>query len=588
MGHAMDMANRERRVGRRRVGLRLAPVVPVSVCALCLMGCNPLSALGPLSSQWTTSVPSSIASKPTVAAGNVLFGGYANGIEYSLAEATGAVNWQTNLGTTTAFCPEPDTQGIVSSPTVLNGVAYLGGGDMNWYALDASTGAVRWSFAVGDNSPTGGNFNYSSPLIYNGFAYVGTASFCDNPLVQGKLMKVDLGTHQIVSTWKAVPDGQVGGTIWTTPVVDPATNTVFVTTGTRDDPSQQNAEAFVALDATTLAVKGAWSPTVTDCDICDDDFGASPTLFTDAAGRQLVGAVNKDGTFYALDRNNINGGAVWQAKIAVGGACPGCGQGSISTAYFDGRYVYVAGGGTTIDGQSYKGSVRALDPATGRIVWSVGLPGTVLGGLTGQGGTVAVPALTGLYVLNGADGTILYANDLGAQILASPTVADGDLFLGGVDGGFHALHYPAGAVPAPAGPAAASDARSAGLCAGGARCRITVTPRCLRLRLPPDTPSPAILGVQARIRGRYRRDDTLHIYGNQRCAGSSLVSLRFTHGRLSLRTPTPISTPVGMNYAVTGSRRLALDVRVFTRRAPAARVSPNLARLPAVLRGSRP
>ncbi len=577
------MSDPKSRAHAGRLGLRHALLVPGAACALCLAGCNPISALGPLAPQWTTNLPSSVASKAGVSRGSVLVGGFANGVEYSLSEATGGVNWQTNLGTTTGFCPEPQTQGIASSPTVLGGSAYLGGGDANWYALDTSTGAVQWSIPVGDNSASGGNFNYASPLVYNGYGYVGTASFCDNPLVQGKLMKVDLHSHQVVSTWKSVPEGQVGGTIWTTPVVDPTTNTVFVTTGTRADPSQQNAEAFVGLDATTLAVKGAWSPTATNCNTCDDDFGASPTLFTDGNGRQLVGAVNKNGTFYALDRNNLSAGAVWQTPIASGGPCPGCGNGSISTAYFDGRFVYVAGGTTTLGGEVFRGSVRALDPTTGRVAWAVGLPGTVLGSLTGQAGTVAVPALTGLYVLNGADGRILYANDLGSQILASPTLADGELFLGTIDGGVHALRYPTPAAASSPGLAAASDAGRARICAIGAACRITVDRRCLGLRLPSNPP---ILGVHARIRGRYRGGDALRIYGNGACAGAPLLRLGFARGRAQLRSPAPLGTPAGMGYGVIGSRRLTLDVRLLRGRAP--RRAVHLQGLPAVLRGSRP
>ena len=37
---------------------------------------------------------------------------------------------------------------------MLNGVVYVGGGDSDWYALDASTGAVLWDVNTGDNSAT--------------------------------------------------------------------------------------------------------------------------------------------------------------------------------------------------------------------------------------------------------------------------------------------------------------------------------------------------------------------------------------------------------------------------------------------------
>ncbi len=83
------------------------------------------------------------------------------------------------------------------------------------YALDAATGSILWKVYTGDNSATAGHYNWSSPLIYNGYAYIGVASLGDCPLVQGQLLRVDLNTHQIVNIFNVVPTGQVGGGIWT-------------------------------------------------------------------------------------------------------------------------------------------------------------------------------------------------------------------------------------------------------------------------------------------------------------------------------------------------------------------------------------
>ena len=38
---------------------------------------------------------------------------------------------------------------MLSSPAVANGVVYIGSGDGNVYALNASTGAKLWSYATG-------------------------------------------------------------------------------------------------------------------------------------------------------------------------------------------------------------------------------------------------------------------------------------------------------------------------------------------------------------------------------------------------------------------------------------------------------
>ncbi|HET8909808.1 MAG TPA: PQQ-binding-like beta-propeller repeat protein, partial [Ktedonobacterales bacterium] len=141
---------------------------------------------------WSFLTGGMIASQPAVVNGVVYVGSW-DGYEYALDATTGAMLWKTFLGTTTAS-PTcfPSQMGISSSATVQNGVVYVGGGDAYWYALDATTGAVLWKVYTGDNSATGGHYNWSSPLIYNGYAYIGIASVGDCPLVQGQLLQVSL------------------------------------------------------------------------------------------------------------------------------------------------------------------------------------------------------------------------------------------------------------------------------------------------------------------------------------------------------------------------------------------------------------
>src|SRR5262249_53076875 len=152
-----------------------------------------------------------------------------------------------------------------------------------------------WQIALGDNSATGGLYNWSSPLIYNGYAYIGTASCDDEPLVAGQLLQIGLTTGQIVNRLTLVPPGQLGAGIWTSPAVDPSPNTISLTTGTEDPRYQQPlSQAMVAVDASTFAVRAAWQIPLTQT-VTDADMGNSPVLYTDAQGRPLVVAVNKNG-----------------------------------------------------------------------------------------------------------------------------------------------------------------------------------------------------------------------------------------------------------------------------------------------------
>ncbi len=281
---------------------------------------------------------------------------------------------------------------------VQNGVVYVGGGDAYWYALDAATGSILWKVYTGDNSATAGHYNWSSPLIYNGYAYIGVASLGDCPLVQGQLLRVDLNTHQIVNIFNVVPTGQVGGGIWTSPSLDTTTNTIYVTTGTEANTSQSFSQAFVALDASTLTVKSSWKLPEADA-VPDSDFGNTPILFNDVSGNPMVAAINKNGYVYAFNRANLNAGPLWKQQIAVGGDCPQCGQGSISSGAFGNGALYLAGGETGINGQGYLGSIRSLDPATGNYHWQHGTPATIYGALAYTNGLVIDGAGSVLEVL---------------------------------------------------------------------------------------------------------------------------------------------------------------------------------------------
>jgi outer membrane protein assembly factor BamB len=393
---------------------------------------------------WSFKTGGGIAASATIVNNTVYIGSW-DGYEYALDALKGFLKWKTYLGITTAKCVPPQI-GITSSATVQDHVVYVGGGDSYWYALDAYTGAILWKVYTGDTSADKGYYNWASPLIYNGFAYIGIASNCDNPLVSGKLLKVSLNSHRVVGSFSVVNEKEVGGGIWTSPTLDAKTNTIYVTTGTQNQIWQTLSQAIIALDATTLTMKGAWQIPLSQSG-SDSDWGNTPILFTDAKGHQMVEATNKNGFTYAFDRANISAGPVWERQTGIGGECPPCGEGSVSSDAFAANTIFRAGGNTTIKGLGYPGAVRALDPATGVYRWEHGVSHPIIPALVYAHGLVIDAEGPTLEVLDAATGSRLYSYETGGDIYGAPSVSHGEIFDSSLDGNVYAFGL--GSVPTP-------------------------------------------------------------------------------------------------------------------------------------------
>ena len=377
---------------------------------------------------------------PTVL-GGVIYIGSNTGQFYALNESTGRVLWHRLIGFTKGNSCRTGHLGVSSTATVatdpISGVltVYVGGGDGFLYALDASTGAMIWRrLVVNIGTVQSEGYIWGSPLVVNGAVYIGVASQCDNPLIRGGIKSFDMHTGAPLHVYWTTPKGTIGASVWTSAASDD--NFVWLTVGNGD-----SGDSFAILRlSTALAFETKW--TVPDTAGTDLDWGSSPTLFEatlDGIPTQMVGANQKNGIFYAFNAIQLENGPVWCLQVGVTGQLGTVGT-CLAAPVWDSihQQLFVGSNQTTIQSQTFAGSLRSLDPATGAILWETGLSaGPVMGSPTLSGGGVLAagtysllnPTQNAVYLLDASNGNILTTIPETSPVFAQPVFADTHLFI---------------------------------------------------------------------------------------------------------------------------------------------------------------
>jgi polyvinyl alcohol dehydrogenase (cytochrome) len=171
--------------------------------------------------------------------------------------------------------------------------------------------------------------------------------------------------------------------------IDPGLNLLYFTTGNNyTGEASSLSDAIVAVDSHTGEIR--WARQATPGDVWtmaqqkgpDYDFGTSPQLFEATIGgqaRRLVGAGQKSGTFFALDRET--GQPVWQAAAGRGAT----GGGILADAAVSGSTLWTArnpqpagatGAGVLLGDvyfvPSFDGRVRGFRAGDGQLAWTSG------------------------------------------------------------------------------------------------------------------------------------------------------------------------------------------------------------------------
>ena len=368
---------------------------------------------------------------PTVVNG-VVYIGSNTGVFYALDEATGAVLWQRLLGYTRDLsCGEG--RGIVSTAAVATDpvsgtlTAYVGGGDGYLYALNAATGDILFrQFVVDIGTTENEGFIFGSPTIVNGKIYIGVSSQCDNPLVRGGLKAFDQHTGALLKTFWTTPAGTIGASVWTSAASD--NSSFWITTG---NGNAGHSYAVVRLNS-ALRFQSEW---VLPDACCDLDWGSSPTLFEARLNNvrtQLIGANNKNGIFYAFDAIHLENGPVW--SFPVGTTQDFSIGADLAAPIWDStrRKLFVGSNQTTIQSQVFAGSIRCFNPATGAVIWETGLTGgPIMGSPTLNGANVLAagtynivnPTQNAVYLLNALNGNILTTIPETTLVFSQPVFA---------------------------------------------------------------------------------------------------------------------------------------------------------------------
>jgi alcohol dehydrogenase (cytochrome c) len=244
---------------------------------------------------------------------------------YAFDPATGNALWSYKLDTPPI--------GLFKGVAVGQGLVFVGLMEGAVIALDEKTGMPVWKQAIANQAAAGGQGGQwvaGAPAYVNGLVIAGLSGVrSPTDRNDGRVVALDAKTGAVKWTFHVVPgpgdagheswpaDGDIwkrgGGAVWVTPAVDPALGLVYLGTGNPIPELGGEARAgdnlytasVVALDLKTGKLR--WYYQLTHHDIYEMDLG-TPLILYDAkvkgVARKAVGVMRTDGYLFLLDRAN--------------------------------------------------------------------------------------------------------------------------------------------------------------------------------------------------------------------------------------------------------------------------------------------
>src|SRR5262245_41919361 len=398
---------------------------------------------------WRAPLPDvgGLTTAPPVVDGTVYLQG-ASGQVVAVDLASGAVDWAS----------EPSGGNIGPFGVAVDGErVYALDGAEGVLALDRSDGTEVWSTDVTTTPSLGIDIQ---PVVVDGLVLVSSVPVSTRGIYaagdRGVIHALDAATGAIRWSFDTVegdlwghPEVNSGGGAWYPPAVDeerglayfgianpaPFPGTPEYPNGTSRPGDNLYTDSVVALDLATGEL--AWYHQVTSHDLLDRD--QVHVVLAEVDGEPVVVSAGKSGVLVGLDPDD--GSVLWERAVglhqnddldALDGrteVAPGTFGGILTPPSSAEGVVYAAvvNAPSTLEpdqpayfgaelGQ-HDGDVVAVDASRGKVVWSTAVPGDPLGGTAVVGDLVITALLDGtLVALDREDGEIVWTGDAGGGV----------------------------------------------------------------------------------------------------------------------------------------------------------------------------
>ncbi len=300
--------------------------------------------------------------------------------------------------------------GSDASPTVVNGVVYIGSFDYNLYALVAKTGSILWKVPIGDTA-------LASPPV-NEDRLISSAAVVDEVVYIGSLEKWDSTNHKLYAF-----NAKTGTTLWTIPF----SGVIFMSS-----PTVINGVVYVgSLDSNLYAL----------------DARTGRTLWTASTGGQIESSpvvangivyINSgDQNLYAFDAQT--GKALWKSAGASG-LSPAVANGIVyaGSSAFDAKTGTVVWRGLTVSNSSpavangivyaVDSNLHAFDAKSGKKLWETANE-NLFSSPTVANGVVYITSFGDkLLAFDTLNGKKLWMGSIGSNSISTPTIANGVIY----------------------------------------------------------------------------------------------------------------------------------------------------------------